>query len=185
VGPTAAEVALDGLTRRFETTTYFACEAGPAEPNEPERGTALGLDMLVTSKGNRWSADGEPTVYLAGDVGVALAELGRHTPAGPVGRAGIWSIDVRLDAVLDLRLPAVRRALGLPHGASWPLDRHRCLDLARTLRARVDVDGLIVPSVATLDQPERWNAVVFAERLRTRLDEALRPGPLVMAIGSG
>lgn len=32
---------------------------------------------MLTTEGNRWSSTGEPTIYLAGDLGVALVEFGR------------------------------------------------------------------------------------------------------------
>lgn len=93
----------------------------------------------------------------------------------------MWAVDVRLDEVLDLREAATRETLGLPDGRWWVLDRDRCLALARSVRTG-SCGGLIVPSVALLDQPERWNAVVFAESLRTSSGTALRPGQMVVSV---
>lgn len=131
-----------------------AC-SGPPAPG-------LEVDGLVTTAANRWNREGEPTLYLAGDVGVALAELGRHEPA--LARAvRIWRVRLTLDSALDLRDEATRAALGVPDDPRWYLDPDRCRDVAGRARATPGCDGLLVPSVAVLDDPRRWNAVVFAD----------------------
>ena len=38
------------------------------------------IDRLISTTGGRWSRPGQPTIYLAADPGVALAEFGRHMP---------------------------------------------------------------------------------------------------------
>ena len=122
----------------------------------------LVLTDLVTTDPNRWNREGEPTLYLAGDLGVALAELGRHHRE-PGGTLRIWRVRLSLDAALDLRDDPTRGALGVPDDPRWYLDRDRCRDLAARARATPGCDGLIVPTVAVLDDPQRWNAVVFAD----------------------
>jgi RES domain-containing protein len=127
----------------------------------------LDVHGLVTTDGNRWSAPGEPTLYLAGDAGVALAEVGRHWQPGPdpdPDELGLWEVDLVLRAAVDLRPSETRAAAGIPDDPSWFLDRGRCRDLAQRLR-EAGCDGLVVPSVAFLDQLDRWNAVVFADRV--------------------
>lgn len=120
---------------------------------------------LVTTGGNRWSLTGQPTLYLASDPGVALAEAGRHW-GRTSGDVALWSVRVTLDAVADLRRRDQWSSLTIPADPCWMLDRERCRGIASRLRADGDVDGLIVPSAALLDDPSRYDIVVFVERLR-------------------
>jgi RES domain-containing protein len=123
---------------------------------------ALDVASLPTSDANRWSGPGEPTIYLAGDPGVALAELGRHWEEQE-GNIALWSADLSLAAAADLRDPRLRATLGLPSDPTWLLDAERCRMVAARLRSDGRHDGLIVPSVAFMDAGTRWNAVVFVE----------------------
>src|SRR4051794_7710831 len=114
---------------------------------------ALTPDDLVSTDGNRWSRPGEPTIYLGSDSGVALAEFARHLTVGappPVGR--LWTVEVHLDRVVDLRTSAARARASVAAERDWPLERETCRSIATRLRDR-GVQGLIVPSVAFLDQP--------------------------------
>ncbi len=150
----------------------------------PWRGTAIRhvpagsrydvLDMRFArlAADNRWNEAGEPTVYLAGDLGVALAEYARHlredvgfvgTP--PVHERAVYEVDVRLAAILDLRDAHVRSAIGLHGGPRRFLDREVARATARFLRRTTSAEGLLVPSVAFLDEPPRWNLVVFLDKL--------------------
>ena len=153
------------LASPFAATAYFCA---------PDA-SAFEMDALVTTDGNRWSSPGEPTIYLAGDAGVALAEYGRHATTTDSGDVHIWRVNLALDAALDLRNEEARSMLGFAADPGWFLDSNRCRSLARRLRAGRSVDGLIVPSVAMLDQPSRWNAVVFVDRLRNGPFVAIRP----------
>lgn len=155
------------LTRRF---TAAAVCSGPASD-------ALDVGTLVTTEANRWSADGQPTLYVAGDVGTALAEVGRHWEPR-TRRLGLWQVEVQLGAAVDLRRRDVRASLGIPDDPRWFLDAGRCRDMAARIRDGGG-EGLIVPSVALLDDGTRWNAVVFVERI-PRLDLAVR---VVRAVG--
>jgi hypothetical protein len=56
---------------------------------------------LVSTDANRWSATGQPTLYVAGDAGVGLAEVGRHWREGFAG-IGLWQVQLALDAAVDL-----------------------------------------------------------------------------------
>jgi RES domain-containing protein len=136
----------------------------------------LDVTDLVSVESNRWNADGEPTVYLAGDVGVALAEIGRHWQDGSAA-VRLWQVRVRLDRALDLRRPDGRAAAGVPDDPRWFLDRRRCQELAARFR-RAGHDGLIVPSVAFLDELERWNAVIFADRVQSLALSLQQPRPV-------
>ena len=134
----------------------------------------LAVDSIVSSSGNRWSADGEPTLYLAGDAGIALAEVGRHWSPDD-GPTRLWQVRVELAAAIDLRDDATRTALGVPADPAWFLDRERCQQVGSRLRRLPRCDGLIVPSVAFLDDRSRWNAVVFVDCLTVPLAHAVRP----------
>jgi RES domain-containing protein len=135
-------------------TTSALCSGPPTD--------RLDITDLVTTDGNRWSGPGEPTLYLAGDVGVALAEVGRHWDATE-DREAIWRVRLALTSAVDLRREDVRAAVGVPEDPRWFLDRGRCRALAARFRT-AGCDGMIVPSVAFLDDLDRWNAVVFVDR---------------------
>ena len=138
-------------------------------PDDP----ALDVASLTTTDANRWSRPGEPTIYLAGDPGVALAELGRHWEEQEASIA-LWSADLSLAAAADLRDPRLRATLGLPSDPTWVLDPERCRMVAARLRSDGRHDGLLVPSVAFLDAGSRWNAVVFVEFHRADLADVVR-----------
>jgi RES domain-containing protein len=121
---------------------------------------------------NRWNEAGEPTFYLAGDLPVALAEYARHlredvgtTHTPPVLERAVYQIEARIEALLDLRDPQVRSAIGLHGGARRFLDRGVARATARFLRLTTSAEGLLVPSVAFLDDPSRWNLVLFLDKL--------------------
>jgi RES domain-containing protein len=137
---------------------------------------SLSRSGLVTTDGNRWSRPGEPTIYLGSDKAVALAEFARHLELDSPVVAGLWTVDVQLDCVVDLRSDARSNAT-LAEDPRWLLDRERCRSLAAKFRAR-GAQGLIVPSVAFLDQREHWNLVVFADRLESLERLIAEPRPL-------
>ena len=121
----------------------------------------LNIASLVTTETDRWNASGEPTLYLAGDIGTALAELGRHwEPA--MSDVCLWKVELELSAAVDLRRREVRSAIRVPDDPRWFLDSQRCREVAERVR-QGGSDGLIVPSAAFLDDLNRWNAVVFAD----------------------
>lgn len=134
-------------------TRAWACR-GESLPS----GTALDL---ISDKPNRWSTDGEPTIYLSGDPALALLESGRHPDDLEEGMRLI-ELDVRIPLAVDLRDSEVRTALGLPDDAQWVLDRARTRGLAQSLRQSGICDAIVVPSAGAPDQPDRFNLVVFA-----------------------
>jgi RES domain-containing protein len=152
-----------------------ACCTAPTDPNVDSR-------SLISTHANRWSAEGEPTIYLASDAGVGLAELGRHWDEQP-DECSVWSVRVTLGAAADLRDPAIRAGLGLPDDPTWVLDLDRCSGLASRLRSERAHDGMVVPSVAFLDDPGRWNVVVFVDRLTRPLGEAVCVESAVLRVG--
>ena len=127
-------------------------------------------DLASSERAQRWSDAGAPTVYLASDIGVALAEWGRHVPVrSDRDDSALWCVPVRLRHAVDLRPGREPEAVSGAHGAAglarddrgWYLDQETTRDLAARLRYEDGVDGLIVPSVAFLDDPSRGNIVVF------------------------
>jgi RES domain-containing protein len=126
-------------------------------------------DRLIDTEGGRWSRPGQPTIYLAGDPGVALAEFARHCSAdGGAPEGSLWTIRVALDDVSDLRQA----------DDATVLDRDRCRALADELRG-AGVEGILVPSVAFLDRRDRFNVVLFAEIVGARLTEVTRAPALL------
>lgn len=126
---------------------------------------------LISDKPNRWNDEGVPTIYLSGDPALALVETGRH-PDDLETHSRLVAVDLELARVIDLRDGAVRRTLDLPDDLGWILDRARTRALARAIRSSGAADGLLVPSAGALDQPDRWNAVVFADD-RARVNAAV------------
>jgi RES domain-containing protein len=140
-----------------------------------------GFDVLdarfaARASTNRWNERGDPTLYLAGDRAVALAEFARHlredfSPAlGPVlAERALYRLRLRLRAVLDLRDAEARRTLGL-HG---DLGQFLAIPYARAtatfVRRTSPAEGLLVPSMAFLDDATRWNLVLFLEKLPSDL----------------
>lgn len=161
--------------------------AGPAWRCVPDRGP-FRPDLLVSRDGgdDRWNRPGEPTLYLALDPGVALAESGRHLAAGPSAADGRASSTpgqaiechrlVRLRTVardlLDLRDPAVMSEVGVAGPAAF-LDRAAARQVAGRLRAGGACRGLVVPSVAFLDDLSRGNLVLFMEHIPGGVDEVV------------
>ena len=131
---------------------------------QPWRGTAIRhipasspYDVLDTrfagiATDNRWNEAGEPTFYLAGDLGVALAEYARHlaedvgvTGTAAVHERAVYEVSVQVGAILDLRKPHVRSAIGLHGGPRRFLDRAVARATARFLRRTTSAVGLVVP----------------------------------------
>lgn len=137
---------------------------------------------------NRWNSAGEPTLYLAGDVGVAIAEWGRRFPVSfnenalqPAVRE-VYRLHLRLSSVLDLRLQMVMAELV---GSQTP-DVFSNVDIARAVANRVRTttraQAMLVPSIAFLDDLTRWNLVVFLEKVpreqQAWITKVERVGPL-------
>lgn len=170
----------DAVATPFAATAFFA---GPASLLAGPAFSRLAIDSMLTTEGNRWSANGEPTIYLASDVGVAMAEFGRHNDAaGPVD-ACVWSVRVELEAVVDLRGEQARAAFDIGRDPAWFLDKDRCRRTAQRLRSSGNFEAAIAPTVAMLDQPTRWNLVILADRLKRPISAAVKPLDPVIAIG--
>lgn len=105
-----------------------------------------------------------------------MAEFGRHMTEARDASGGrlvqarsVYRLDVRLEALLDLRDAKVRGALGLHGGARRFLDIAVARATANFVRYTTPAQALLVPSVAFLDDPKRWNLVLFLEKLPSDL----------------
>ena len=146
---------LAGLMKPVRATTW-CCRGG-------ELPSSTVVD-LISDKPNRWNGEGVPTIYLSSDPALALIESGRH-PDDLGAHSRLVEVDLDVARMIDLHDDAVRGALGLPHEPGWILDRDRTRAVAQAIRSSGAADGLLVPSAGALDQPDRWNAVVFADDL--------------------
>ena len=132
----------------------------------------LDTSFAARATTNRWNDPGDPTFYIAGDRAIALAEFARHLrenfsrslePA--LTERVLYRLSVQVQSVLDLRSTEVRRTLGLHGGLHQFLDVAYARATANFVRRTSTAEGLLVPSMAFLDDPVRWNLVLFLERL--------------------
>jgi RES domain-containing protein len=133
---------------------------------------------------NRWNRAGDPTFYVASDESVALAEFARHfreqedAALSPLAiERALYRLDVQVQALLDLRQPVVRAALGLHGGARRFLDIEVARATASFIRRTTSAEALLVPSIAFLDDPARWNLVLFLEKLPPDLTQFISVTP--------
>jgi RES domain-containing protein len=141
------------------------------------------LDFRFAGRGstNRWNALGEPTLYLAGDRGVALAEFARHFSEDRavrqpelVIRRQVFRLTLSLGRTLDLRQPDVCDALSLREAPYCFLDKAVARAVAGFLRRTTAAQALLVPSVAFLDDPSRFALAVFLEKLPPDPSQVIR-----------
>lgn len=131
----------------------------------------------------RWHWRGQPTLYLASDAGVAIAEFARHLALDRGGgvlpaRRAVYQLGVRLDRTIDLRDAAVLELIGRDDAPRCWLDPRIARAVATFFRDALRVEAILVPSIAHLDRPSRFNVVCFLENLapnpRTFLPRARR-----------
>ena len=140
----------------------------------------LDFRLAGRTRENRWNAYDEPTLYLASDHRVAIAEFARHfhEETSPVeGRSErivrravarrIYDLHIRSEHTLDLRDPALCVALSLDTVPYCFLDREIARTTAQFLRRTTVAQALLVPSMALFDQTERYAIVLFLDKLPT------------------
>ncbi len=66
---------------------------------------------------------------------------------------------------VDFRDPATSASIGLSKIDDWIADVDRTQATARYVRQHTDLQALLVPSMGFLDDPTRWNVVVFLDRV--------------------
>jgi RES domain-containing protein len=149
------------------------CHVPAEQALDPERLVTLGGDD------DRWNGPGEPAVYLAIEPATAIAELARHLRP-PLDQEAAWrrlvGLSIDLDGLADLRQPATRSAFGVDDPAAFR-DRGLTRSLARRIRDDEATIGLLVPSVAFLDEADdgsRGNLVIFEERISGGVRTLLR-----------
>ena len=126
------------------TTTF----AGPTFRSVPETGP-FDPEALVSDEGatDRWNGPGEPTLYLALDPGVAIAEAGRHlathADSEPTCQR-IMRLAVTAARIVDLRDNDSAAAAGLS-GRLDILDRETARTVAAGLRPTRSCGGILVP----------------------------------------
>lgn len=89
---------------------------------------------------------------------------------------------MRLSRVIDLRDPDTASQFGVGNIASQFADRTIARSTAALVRSTTDTQGLLVPSVAFLDDLTRWNLVIFLDRIsyetRSWVQRVERIGPM-------
>lgn len=125
------------------------------------------------SNENRWNVAGEPTLYLAKEKNVALAEYARHfkverTPelAARTYRRKAFRFQVKLEYVLDLTIPEAWADLSLENAPECFKDKTIARSTANFIRNTTSAQAIIVPSIAFLDNLEQWCLVLFLEKLQ-------------------
>jgi hypothetical protein len=136
--------------------------------------------FAARSQTNRWNRPGEPTLYFASDHAVLIGEYARHLrddrhlslgPLMPPRR--IYDLQLRLNAVLDLRDPDVCAALSLTDAPACFLDREVARAVAGFVRKTTRAQALLTASMVFLDAPDRWVMALFLERLDAGLEQAV------------
>jgi RES domain-containing protein len=159
--------ATGAVSRPWIGTAYRHIPAGSARD-------VLDFRLAGQQPDNRWNGPREPTLYLAGDPGIMIAEWGRHFPAvfdeamlpAAIERS-VFRLSLRLEHVVDLRDPASIAARVPDSATTWFTNRDLARLVAHSFRAQGTVQALIVPSIAFLDDLTRWNLVVFLDTLPT------------------
>lgn len=132
----------------------------------------LDFRFSASARDNRWNDVGQVTGYFACDRGVAVAEFARHFADNRSRKLGnlarkrqVYLVDLELEQTLDLRLPAVQRHLSLANVPACFLDRGITRATASFIRTVTAAQAIFVPSIAFLDQDDRWALVVFEEKV--------------------
>ncbi len=132
------------------------------------------LDFRFAGRGaeNRWNRPGDPTLYLAGDEGVLIAEWGRHftidrtTQLKRMARErDVYGLTLSLERVLDIRKGVVCDELSLVNAPACFMDIGLARATAIFIRQTTEAQGMLVPSMGFLDSPDRWCLVLFLEKL--------------------
>ncbi|MBI2864020.1 MAG: RES family NAD+ phosphorylase [Chloroflexi bacterium] len=162
--------------------TFLRPWSGPAFRHIPDGSQFDVLDFRFAplSSENRWNYQGDATLYLACDAGVALAEFARHLkvdrPPDAISHVvarRLFLLQVTVNHALDLRDAELCRALSLAGAPQCFLDKSVSRAVAQFLRRATQAQSLFVPSMALLDQPDRWILVLFLEKLPNDISQFL------------
>lgn len=151
---------------------FVAPWSGDLLRHRPKGSTRSVLDNSYLGQvgNNRWSAGGVRAYYFALDRGIIAAEHARHIEADlPAGHAHriereVFRVPVALERTLDLADPRVVAAMGADPINTWILDLAKTQVAGSYLLSQVPgLQGIVVPSVAFLDDHARLNVVVYRD----------------------
>lgn len=121
---------------------------------------------------NRWNIQGKQTLYLAGSVDVAAGEWSRHFQfdrskqlAAKTKRRKVYQMKVHLNYTLNLCDRCCWQELSLKDAPNCFLDKNIARATAQFIRQTTIVEAIFVPSMAFLDQINKWVLVIFLEKL--------------------
>jgi len=77
----------------------------------------------------------------------------------------VYRLDLRLERLLDLRDSRVLMELALDGAPACFLDKPTARRAAQHVRLASAAQGILVPSMAFLDEPTRWALVLFLDKL--------------------
>lgn len=142
-------------------------------PDVPDKNyNVYDFSYCAKSTENRWNFAGESTLYLAKEKEVALAEFARHfqvdrTPelANQTRRRKVYRFQVQLEFVIDLCNESIWKELSLTNAPDCFKNKGIARAIAHFLRNATSTQAIFVPSVAFLDNLEKWCLVLFLEKL--------------------
>ena len=133
----------------------------------------LNFNYCGKSNENRWNVSGEPTLYLASEKDVALAEFARHfesarTPAllKQIYKRKVYRFKIELDYTLDLCNPSICKQFSLTDAPMCFMDIKIARATATFLRNTTSIQAIFVPSMAFMDDASKWCLVIFLEKLQ-------------------
>lgn len=153
----------------------------------------LGFGFVGLNSDNRWNTAFEPSLYLAGDPGVVIAEWGRNfgyrrseSVRDTSVERSVFRLSLRLDAILDLRDPHVAATVGAADAPGCFTGRAIAQFTAALIRVTTSANAILVPGIAFLDDLTRGNLVVFLDTMpdalptgaSSRITRAEHAGPL-------
>ncbi|MBI5528688.1 MAG: RES family NAD+ phosphorylase [Deltaproteobacteria bacterium] len=155
--------------------TYLKPWTGPAVRHIPKTGDPMDFSLCGRSLEHRWNREGEPTLYLASDKSVVLAEFSRHVEesrtkslVAKLRDRTIHEYRLKLESTLDLTDAKVVKALSLDPQRSF-LDKAICRSTASFIRTTTPAQAIFVPSMAFLDDLAKWCLVLFMEKVESDL----------------
>lgn len=86
----------------------------------------------------------------------------------------LFAVELAFERALDLRSTEMLDRFGLGQDAHIFLDREFARSIARYARHGLRAEALLAPSVAFLDDQQRFVLVVFLEQLSSALDDYVR-----------
>ncbi|WP_071590750.1 RES domain-containing protein [Synechococcus sp. PCC 7336] len=139
-------------------------------PDAPDN-TIFDFGNVRRVREHRWNYAGERTIYLAKSQDVALGEYARHFRESRPGLAGqalsrkVYSIEIKLESTINLCNKAIWDNFGVVKGPHSFMDEQIARSVARSIRTATPAQGIFVPSMCFLDNLEKWNLVLFLEKL--------------------